>query len=109
MTKADCLLIPLLLLLASIEVYGQTNLSPDEPVRLMRNGDVIRMVEDRVKPDVIIANILTSRCNFDIFPPVSWRAIVRGSFGTPCSGGLNKSDWIADRTECRSRLAPVLD
>jgi len=51
-------------------VYGQTNLSPDEPVRLMRNGDVIRMVEDRVKPDVIIANILTSRCNFDIFPPV---------------------------------------
>jgi hypothetical protein len=36
----------------------------------MRNSDVIRMVEDRVNPGVIIANILTSHCNFDIFPPV---------------------------------------
>ncbi|HEY8226671.1 MAG TPA: hypothetical protein VIG25_15430, partial [Pyrinomonadaceae bacterium] len=70
MTKADCLLIPFLLLLVSIEAYGQATSAPDVPVRLMRNGDVIRMVEDGVKPGVIIANILTSQCNFDIFPPV---------------------------------------
>lgn len=70
MRKADCVLIPLLLLLASIEVCGQAATSPDAPVRLMRNGDVIRMMEDGVKPGVIIANILTSHCNFDIFPPV---------------------------------------
>ena len=68
--KADCVLIPLLLLLVSIEVYGQTTTSPDTPARMMRNSDVIRMVEDGVKPGVIIANILTSHCNFDIFPPV---------------------------------------
>ena len=70
MRKADCLLIPLLLLLVSIEVSGQTTPSPDATVRMMRNGDVIRMVEDGVKSGVIIANILTSHCNFDIFPPV---------------------------------------
>ena len=70
MRKADCLLIPLLLLWVSIEVYGQTTTSPDTPERMMRNSDVIRMVEDGVKPDVIIANILTSHCRFDIFPPV---------------------------------------
>ena len=70
MRKADCVLIPLLLLLASIKVFGQAPTSPDAPVRLMRNSDVIRMVDDGVKPGVIIANILTSHCNFDIFPPV---------------------------------------
>src|SRR4030095_124629 len=37
---------------------------------MMRNGDVIRMVQDGVKSGVIISNILTSNCNFDIFPPV---------------------------------------
>jgi hypothetical protein len=68
--KADCVLIPLLLLLASVKVFGQEATSPDAPVRMMRNSDVIRMVEDSVKPGVIIANILTSSCNFDIFPPV---------------------------------------
>lgn len=70
MRKADCVLIPLLLLLASIKICGQVPPSPDAAIRLMRNGDVIRMVEDGVKPGVIIANILTSHCNFDIFPPV---------------------------------------
>ena len=70
MRKADCVLIPLLLVLASIKVFGQAPTSPDETLRLLRNGDVIRMVEDGVKPGVIIANILTSHCNFDIFPPV---------------------------------------
>ena len=70
MRKADCLLIPLLLLLTAVEAYGQATTSSAEPARMMRNGDVIRMVEDGVKPGVIIANILTSHCNFDIFPPV---------------------------------------
>ena len=70
MRKADCVLIPLLLLLVSTKVFGQATPEPGTPVRLMRNSDVIRMVEDGVKPGVIIANILTSHCNFDIFPPV---------------------------------------
>jgi len=28
------------------------------------------MVEDKVQPDIIISRILTSPCNFDVFPPV---------------------------------------
>jgi hypothetical protein len=63
-------IIPLLLLLVSTKVFGQATPEPDTLGRLMRNSDVIRMVEDGVKPGVIIANILTSHCNFDIFPPV---------------------------------------
>ena len=70
MRKAECVLIPLLLLLVSIKVCAQEPTSPDAPIKYMRNGDVIRMVEDAVKPGVIIANILTSHCNFDLFPPV---------------------------------------
>ena len=70
MRKADCVLIPLLLLLVSIKVCAQAATPPDAPIKLMRNGDVIRMVEDNVKAGVIIANILTSHCNFDLFPPV---------------------------------------
>ena len=78
MRKADCVLIPLLLLLVSIKVCAQAVTPSDAPVRVMRNSDVIRMVEDAVKPDVIIANILTSHCNFDIFPPVLRDLRMRG-------------------------------
>src|ERR1044071_405382 len=45
---------------------AQTDVSP----KLLRNNDVLRMVEDKVKPEIIISKILTSPCNFDIFPPV---------------------------------------
>ena len=68
--KADCLLIPLLLLLTTIRAFAQSEPSSPVPLRLMQNSDVIRMVEDGVKPGVIISNIFTSHCNFDIFPPV---------------------------------------
>ena len=37
---------------------------------LLTNRDVVRMVEDRVAPEKIIGKILTSSCNFDVFPPV---------------------------------------
>ena len=47
-------------------VLAQTDVSP----KLLRNNDVLRMVEDKVKPEIIISRILTSPCNFDIFPPV---------------------------------------
>ena len=47
-------------------VLAQTEVSP----KLLRNNDVLRMVEDKVKPEIIISRILTSPCNFDIFPPV---------------------------------------
>ena len=37
---------------------------------LLTNRDVVRMVDDRVAPEKIIGKILTSSCNFDVFPPV---------------------------------------
>lgn len=37
---------------------------------LLTNRDVVRMVEDRVPSEKIIGRILTSSCNFDVFPPV---------------------------------------
>jgi hypothetical protein len=37
---------------------------------MLTNRDVLRMVHIGMKSDLIIANILTSSCNFDVFPPV---------------------------------------
>ena len=42
----------------------------ERPVKLLRNGDVLRMVQEKMKPELIISTILTSPCNFDVFPPV---------------------------------------
>jgi len=60
------LLITIALLMTCTAVQAQSQPSP----RLLRNNDVLRMVEDKVKPDIIISRILTSPCNFDVFPPV---------------------------------------
>jgi len=38
--------------------------------QLLTNRDVLRMLEDKVAPEKIIGTILTSSCNFDVFPPV---------------------------------------
>src|SRR5215211_5219198 len=38
--------------------------------QLLTNRDVVRMVDDRVAPEKIIGKLLTSSCNFDVFPPV---------------------------------------
>ena len=43
---------------------------PEVSTKFLRNNDVLRMVEDQVKPEIIITRILTSPCNFDVFPPV---------------------------------------
>jgi hypothetical protein len=51
-------------------VSGQDLMSPGMPLRPLRNGDVIRMVEEGKKSSDIIGKIFTSHCNFDIFPPV---------------------------------------
>ncbi len=60
------LLITISLVIFCVAVQAQTQPSP----RLLRNNDVLRMVEDKVKPQIIISRILTSPCNFDVFPPV---------------------------------------
>lgn len=66
MRRLRCLLITVALLVICGAVQAQTEVSP----KLLRNGDVLRMVEDKVEPELIVAKILTSPCNFDVFPPV---------------------------------------
>jgi hypothetical protein len=38
--------------------------------RILRNADVLLMVRQGLKPEVIRQRILTSTCNFDVFPPL---------------------------------------
>lgn len=54
------------LVMLCITAHAQTEVSP----QLLRNNDVLRMVEDKIQPEIIISKILTSPCNFDVFPPV---------------------------------------
>jgi hypothetical protein len=56
------------LCLGPSSLRAQTSAEPDAP--LLRNGDVLLMVSDGMRSGDIINKILTSRCNFDIFPPV---------------------------------------
>jgi hypothetical protein len=59
------------LLTNSVETFAQaTKPQPRSTVRMLRNRDILQMVRGGMKADLIIANILTSSCNFDIFPPV---------------------------------------
>ena len=62
-------LIRTLALLTFVSVTFLPNLASAQ-VRVLRNADILQMVEDRVKPGVIVARIMSSHCNFDIFPPV---------------------------------------
>lgn len=66
MRRLRCLLITAAVSIICGAVQAQTEVSP----RLLRNGDVLRMVEEKVEPELIVAKILTSPCNFDVFPPV---------------------------------------
>src|SRR5690242_13129622 len=42
----------------------------EQPAKVLRNSDVLRMVQEKMEPKLIISTILTSPCNFDVFPPV---------------------------------------
>ena len=59
-----------LLLTNSVETFAQPPTTQTHQVRMLRNRDVLQMVHNGMKADLIVANILTSPCNFDIFPPV---------------------------------------
>lgn len=66
MRQTRWLLVTGLFLIVWTTARAQTEVSP----KLLQNSDVLRMVEDQVPPSIIISKILTSPCNFDIFPPV---------------------------------------
>ena len=63
-----------LLLGSSTATPGQYALPPNSTsvvsTKVLRNADVLLMVRQGVRTDVIRQKILTSTCNFDVFPPV---------------------------------------
>jgi len=59
-----------LLLTSSTETFGQVTKSQPRASRTLTNRDIVRLVHSGMKSDLVIANILTSYCNFDVFPPV---------------------------------------
>lgn len=59
-----------LLLTITAETFAQAPKSQPRSVRLLTNRDVLRMVHNGMKSDLLIATILSSSCNFDVFPPV---------------------------------------
>ncbi|HEX3248795.1 MAG TPA: hypothetical protein VHS05_05155 [Pyrinomonadaceae bacterium] len=59
-----------LLLTNSVETFAQASKPQPHSIHVLRNRDILLMVQNGVKSHVIIANIMTSHCAFDIFPPV---------------------------------------
>ena len=67
----DWLTIALVVFLTTAaETFGQTTKSPTRSVRILTNRDVLTMVNKGMRSELIIANILSTSCNFDVFPPV---------------------------------------
>ena len=60
----------LLLLISPVQTFAQTTKAQPPSIHLLRNRDILRMVQSGVKSHIIIATIMTSHCAFDIFPPV---------------------------------------
>ena len=59
-----------LVLTTSAETFGQAPKNQTRSPRILTNRDVLSMVHKGMKSDLIVATILTSPCNFDVFPPV---------------------------------------
>jgi len=55
---------------SAAETFAQAPKTQPGPTRILRNRDILQMSRTGMKSDLIIANILTTSCNFDIFPPV---------------------------------------
>ena len=59
-----------LLLTPSAGTFGQPSKNQPHSVRIVTNREILGMVHKGMRSDLIIATILSSSCNFDIFPPV---------------------------------------
>jgi len=64
------LVIAALFLTPSAQTFGQASKPQPPATRILRNRDILQMVRSGMKPNLIIANIMTSPCNFDVFPPL---------------------------------------
>ena len=59
-----------LLFTLSAGTFGQVPKNQLHTPRILSNRDVLSMAHKGLRSDLIIATILTTSCNFDIFPPV---------------------------------------
>jgi hypothetical protein len=59
-----------LFLTVSTETFAQAPNTQTRSTRILTNRDILTMVHKGMRSDLVIATILTSSCNFDIFPPV---------------------------------------
>ena len=60
----------ILLFTTPAQTFAQVSKSQPRAARILTNRDVVRMVHNGMKSDLVIATILSSSCNFDVFPPV---------------------------------------
>ena len=107
MRSFRCLLIAIALPIICSSVQAQTENYP----KLLRNNDVLLMVQDNVEPEVIVTRILTTPCNFDVFPPVLrdlrrrgvpeevLRAMLAAPNGPPSLADVNTSVTPAARVQ----------
>jgi hypothetical protein len=59
-----------LVLTSSPELIAQIPKPQPVSTRILTNRDILQMVRNGMQSHLIIANIMTSKCNFDVFPPV---------------------------------------
>ena len=64
------LIVVILLYSTAPRAFGQIPRTQTRSVRILTNRDILSMSQKGMRSDLIIATILTSSCNFDIFPPV---------------------------------------
>jgi hypothetical protein len=64
------IIVVVLFLTIAPRTFAQTPNAQPRSARILTNRDVLLMVHKGMRSDLVIATILTSSCNFDIFPPV---------------------------------------
>jgi hypothetical protein len=108
MKASSALFLPLcLLLLGTVRVASlaqQVNI-PD--ILPLQNADVLKMVQAKMPSDAIVATIMNSRCNFDIFPAVLAELKYRGVPGEVLTAMVEASDSKMPRPERPTSSTPL--
>ena len=76
--KYKILFLSAILLLANCSLVFAQAETTQPSIKILRNGDILRMHRAGSKPGEIIAKMVISHCNFDTFPPVLRELKMRG-------------------------------
>src|SRR5688572_6366712 len=76
--KFTCPLLSLLLVAVICSPGFAQTANPHDVLKPLRNADVMRLHKAGMKPGQIITRIVTSQCNFDIFPPALQELKLKG-------------------------------